>query len=160
MKYVIALLAVSAVALALLIVHGVVQEMNLHRLKTRTASSALSVDSKEQTIVATKNQVAQLRIAMETERTKAKELAKRHEEIENAKRESEAKLQACNTEKDAEAKKKTETENTINELKENKTVNELKEEIEKTKKLIKNRDQLVCALADQTQDEVKKLCAE
>lgn len=99
MKYVIALLAVSAVALALLIVHGVVQEMNLHRLKTRTASSALSVDSKEQTIVATKNQVAQLRIAMETERTKAKELAKRHEEIENAKRESEAKLQACNTEK-------------------------------------------------------------
>lgn len=99
MKYAVALLAVSAVALALLIVHGVVQEVNLHRLKTRMASGALSVDAKEQTIVATKTQVAQLRIAMETERTKAKELAKRHEEIENAKKESEAKLNACNAEK-------------------------------------------------------------
>lgn len=99
MKYAIALLAVSAVALALLIVHGVVQEMHLHRLKTRTANSALAVDNKEQSIVATKNQLAQLRIAMETERTKAKELAKRHEETENSRKESEAKLQACNSEK-------------------------------------------------------------
>lgn len=99
MKYTIALLAVSAVALVLLVVHGVVQEMKLHQVKTRTASGALSVDSKEQSIMATKNQVAQLRIAMETERTKAKEMAKRHEEVENAKRESEAKLQACKSEK-------------------------------------------------------------
>lgn len=99
MKYAIALLAVSAVALALLVVHGVVQEVNLHRLKTHTESSALSLDTKEQSIVATKKEVAQLRIAMETERTKAKELAKRQEEIENTKRESEAKLQACNSEK-------------------------------------------------------------
>lgn len=99
MKYAIALLAVSAVALALLIVHGVVQEMNLHRLKTRTAANVLAVDSKEQSIVSIKHQVVQLRIAMETERTKAKELAKRHEEIEKTKRESEAKLQACNSDK-------------------------------------------------------------
>lgn len=99
MKYAVALLAVSAVAMALLIVHAVVQEVNLRRLKTRTASSALAVDTKEQSIVGTKNQVAQLRIAMETERTKAKELAKRHEELENAKRESEEKLKTCNSEK-------------------------------------------------------------
>lgn len=38
---------------------------------------------------------------------------------------------------------------------ENKTLSELKEEIEKRKKMIKNRDQLVCALADQSRDEVK-----
>lgn len=99
MKYAIALLAVSAMAMVLIIVHGVVQEMNLRDLKKRGASSALAVDTKEQTIMSTKNQVAQLRIAMETERTKAKELAKRQEEIDNAKRESEAKLQACNSEK-------------------------------------------------------------
>ena len=99
MKYAIGLLAVCALALALLIVHGVVQELNLHRLKTQTASSALAVDTKQQSIVSTKTQVAQLRIEMETERMKAKELAKRHEEIENAKRESEAKIQACNSDK-------------------------------------------------------------
>lgn len=99
MKYAIGLLAVCALALALLIVHGVVQELNLHRLKTQTASSALAVDTKQQSIVSTKTQVAQLRIEMETERMKAKELAKRHEEIENAKRESEAKIKACNSDK-------------------------------------------------------------
>lgn len=38
---------------------------------------------------------------------------------------------------------------------ENKPLNELKEDIEKRKKMIKNRDQLVCALADQSQEEVK-----
>lgn len=99
MKYAIALLAVSGVALTLIVVHGVVQEMKLRQLKTRTADTALAVEAKEQTIVSTKSQVAQLRIAMETERTKAKELAKRHEEVENSKKESEAKLQTCNTEK-------------------------------------------------------------
>lgn len=99
MKYAVALLAVSAVALTLIIVHGVVQEMKLRQLKTRTANTEKAVESKEQIIVSTKSQLAQLRIAMETERTKAKELARRHEEVENSKRESEAKLQTCNSEK-------------------------------------------------------------
>lgn len=40
-------------------------------------------------------------------------------------------------------------------LSEKKDINELKEGIEKTKKAIKDRDQLICALADQSQDEVK-----
>lgn len=107
MKYAIALLAVSALALVLIIVHGVVQEVKLRELKTRTANTELAVDAQEQTIVSTKNQVAQLRIAMETERTKAKELAKRHEEVEASKRESEAKLQTCNSGKARMGNKRT-----------------------------------------------------
>lgn len=37
----------------------------------------------------------------------------------------------------------------------NKALSELKEEIEKRKKMIKSRDQLVCVLADKSQEEVK-----
>lgn len=38
---------------------------------------------------------------------------------------------------------------------EKKAINELKEGTEKTKNFIKDRDKLICALADQSQDEVK-----
>lgn len=40
-------------------------------------------------------------------------------------------------------------------LSEKKAINELKEEIEKSNKIIKSRHQIVCAVADKTQEEVK-----
>lgn len=99
MKYTAALAAVSAAGLVVLVVYGVVQEVHLKHLTTRTAASAEAVDVKEETIVSVKNQVTQLRLAVEIERTKAKELEKRREEIENSKKEAEGKLQTCNSEK-------------------------------------------------------------
>lgn len=38
---------------------------------------------------------------------------------------------------------------------ENNPLNQIKEEIEKLKKSIKSRDQIVCAVADKSQDEAK-----
>lgn len=99
MKCAIALVAVGAVALVLLIVHSVVQEVNLHHLKTHTAAVAAALDDKEKSIVATKQEVKQLKISTEAEKTKTAELIKRHEEIKNAKKESEEKLQTCKSEK-------------------------------------------------------------
>lgn len=38
---------------------------------------------------------------------------------------------------------------------EKKPLNQIKEEIDKLKKSIKNRDQMICAVADKSQDEAK-----
>lgn len=99
MKGAIALLAVCAVALVLLIVHSVVQEVGLHHLKTHKAATEAALDDKEAFIVATKQEVEQLKISTEAENTKTSELNKRQEEIKNAKKESEEKLKTCNSEK-------------------------------------------------------------
>lgn len=99
MKFAIAVLVVSVVVNVLLIAHGVVQEFHLHRLKTGSSNKEVAMDVKEESLVSAKNEVALLKIAMETERTKTKELAKKYEEIENGRRESETKLQSCKSEK-------------------------------------------------------------
>lgn len=99
MKYAVALAAVSTAALVLLITLGMVQEVQLRHLLTRKAQSVEALDVKEEEILSTKKQVTQLRLAMETERTKTKELEKRWREIENSKKEAEEKLQTCNSEK-------------------------------------------------------------
>ncbi|XP_056901274.1 ankycorbin-like [Takifugu flavidus] len=160
MKYAVALVAVSTAALVMLTAYAVVQEVRLKHLITRKAASAEALDVKEETIVSEKKQVTQLRLAMETERTKTKELEKRRGDIENSKKEAEEKLKTCNSDKESNGKKKTETETAINDLKDKKPLNQMKEEIDKLKKNIKSRDQIICSVADKSQDEAKKLCAE
>lgn len=99
MKYAVALVAVSTATLVLLTAYGVVQEVQLKRLATHKAATVEAVEVKEETILSTKKQVTQMRLAMETTRTKTKELEKRRGEIENSKKEAEEKLQTCNSEK-------------------------------------------------------------
>ncbi|XP_011603930.1 ankycorbin [Takifugu rubripes] len=160
MKYAVALVAVSTAALVMLTAYAVVQEVRLKHLITHKAASAEALDVKEETIVSEKKQVTQLRLAMETERTKTKELEKRRGDIENSKKEAEEKLKTCNSDKESNGKKKTETETAINDLKDKKPLNQMKEEIDKLKKSVKSRDQIICSVADKSQDEAKKLCAE
>ncbi|TWW79215.1 hypothetical protein D4764_10G0002450 [Takifugu flavidus] len=160
MKYAVALVAVSTAALVMLTAYAVVQEVRLKHLITRKAASAEALDVKEETIVSEKKQVTQLRLAMETERTKTKELEKRRGDIENSKKEAEEKLKTCNSDKargvgESNGKKKTETETAINDLKDKKPLNQMKEEIDKLKKNIKSRDQIICSVADKSQDEAK-----
>lgn len=99
MKSALALVALSTTALVLLIAYGVVQEVHLKQLTKHKATGAVALDFKEETILSVKNQVKQLRLMMETERTKTKELENRRGAFENSKKEAEEKLQTCNSEK-------------------------------------------------------------
>lgn len=99
MKYAAALLTVSTAALLLLIAYTLVHEVQLRRVATHKTESLAAFNFKEEAIVSVKNQVSQLRSAMETERTKTKELEKRRGELENSKKEAEEKLRTCNSEK-------------------------------------------------------------
>lgn len=99
MKYAVALVTVSTAALLLLVAYTLVQEVQLRGLATHKEASFAAFNFKEEAIVSVKNQVTQLRLAMETERTKTKELEKRRGELERSKKEAEEKLQTCNSEK-------------------------------------------------------------
>lgn len=69
------------------------------QLTTRTTANAEAAEVKGETIASMKKQVKELRLAVETENTKTKELEKRREEIEKSKKEAEEKMQTCNSEK-------------------------------------------------------------
>lgn len=99
MKFSIALLGVSVVVMVLMIFQAVLQELNLHGLKTRMQESLAEVERKEDAIIVMKNKVTELKTSLDSANGKRDELKKKKAELEKSTQDFDTNLKTCTDEK-------------------------------------------------------------
>ncbi|XP_045901572.1 rho-associated protein kinase 2 [Micropterus dolomieu] len=160
MKLSVALAVLCVAVMAVMIYQTLRQELNLRNLKTRTMQNSAEVKTKEEAIVQVKNALNEMKAKLASVNTKIGELKKTRVATEKSTQELDTSLQTCNTEKVAAEKKNAEKAEALAKLTadhENakKTSGE---EIQSLKQQILDRDKAICAFADTTKEEARKLC--
>ncbi|XP_070768337.1 tropomyosin-2 [Enoplosus armatus] len=160
MKLAIVLVGLSVSVMAVMIFQAVRQELNLHNLKTRMVANSAEVKRKEEAIIELKNKIQELKTTLASVNTKMDELKKTKAESEKSTQDLDKSLQTCNTEKDETGNKKTGIAEAITKLKADQEVAKKKagEDILNLKQQILDRDKALCAFADTTKEEARKLC--
>ncbi|XP_047217365.1 uncharacterized protein si:dkey-87o1.2 [Girardinichthys multiradiatus] len=162
MKLLVFFVAVSVAVTVAMIFQTLRQEMNLRNLRARMVESSAEVRRREDSIMEMKSKIQTLKSSVETSSQKLEELRKEKTDKEKALQGAEKSLETCNTGKGNTEKKKTELEGSIKKVKTDheaaKTKSQL--EIEGLEKQILDRDKTICAYADMTKEEARKLCGE
>uniref|UniRef100_A0A1A8IZQ9 Uncharacterized protein n=2 Tax=Nothobranchius TaxID=28779 RepID=A0A1A8IZQ9_NOTKU len=162
MKLVIFFLAVSMAVMAVMIFQTLRQELSLRNMRTRMVENSVEIKRKEDSVVEMKNKIVELKGFLEATNSQLEELKKTKTEAEKSFNEADKNLQACNAEKVNNEKRKSELEGTINKLKTDheEAKNKAQENINVLKQQILERDKAICAYADMTKEEARKLCGE
>ncbi|XP_050932155.1 uncharacterized protein si:dkey-87o1.2 [Lates calcarifer] len=160
MKLAVALVGLSLAVMVVMIYQAVRQELNLRNLKTRMVENSAEVKRKEEAIVELKVKIQDLKTTLTGVHTKMDELKVKKVEVEKSSQELDKYLQTCNTEKADVEKKKTDVGEAVNKVKADheEAKRKAEEEIQGLKQQILDRDKAICAFADTTKEEARKLC--
>ncbi|XP_037310377.2 uncharacterized protein si:dkey-87o1.2 [Pungitius pungitius] len=160
MKAVVVLCSLSVAAMCFLIYQAARQELNIHHLKTRMLTNVVEVRMKEESIIELQHKINDLKTASLAINAKIDGLKKKKEESNKSKAVSTETLKNCNKEREATQKRKAEKEEAIVKLKADHEVakQKAKVDIQALKQQILDRDKAICAFADTTKDEARKLC--
>ncbi|XP_060906612.1 uncharacterized protein si:dkey-87o1.2 [Labrus mixtus] len=160
MKWPGVLACLSAMFMVGIIVQALRQEMSLHNAKLRMVQNTAEIKRKEEAILEVKGKIEKLKISIGDVNQKTDDIKVKKDEIVKSTQKSETGLQTCNKEKDDIVKKKTELTKVISLLNANhgEAKKKAEEDIQKLKQQILDRDKAVCAIADTTKEEARKLC--
>ncbi|XP_071325773.1 tropomyosin-2 [Trachinotus anak] len=160
MKLALAVLCLSVAVMVVMVFQAVRQELNLRHLKTRMLENSAEVKRKEEAIIEAKGKIQEVKTKLESVNTKMDELKKKKVETEKSTQEHDQSLQNCNSEKADIEKKKTSTTEALNKLKADheEAKKKAEGEIQTLKQEILDRDKAICAFADTTKEEARKLC--
>lgn len=160
MRLAVALVALSVSVLIALIFQAVRQELRLSNLKTQMVDKSAEVKRKEEAIIEVKMKVKELKTTLTSVNKKIDDLKKKKSEFEKTDQELDQSLQACNTEKENNVRKNVEIAESMTDLKGNYEKAKIKaeEEIQHLKQQVLDRDKAICAFADTTKEEARKLC--
>ncbi|XP_034554054.1 uncharacterized protein si:dkey-87o1.2 [Notolabrus celidotus] len=151
---------VSLVVMVVIIFQAVHQELQMRNAKLRVVENSEEVKRKEEAILEVKTKLKTLKQSMKDVNGKMEELKKKKEDLILATNNFGQSLQTCNNEKTDIVKKKIDLTKVVSELKAGHEDSKKKAEVEiqSLKQQILDRDKAICAFADTTKEEARKLC--
>ncbi|XP_051812293.1 uncharacterized protein si:dkey-87o1.2 [Acanthochromis polyacanthus] len=160
MKLLIPLVGLSVTIMVFMIAQTVRQELVLRDLKSRISTSASEVKMKEEAIVEVKVKLQEVKLSLKSLETKVEEVKKKKIETEKSEQEFLNGLQTCNTQREQTKVKSTEITESMNKLKADheEAKSRAQHDIQTLKQQILDRDKAICAFADTTKDEARRLC--
>lgn len=160
MKLLVVVTVLSAVFMVVLIVQAMRQEMNLREVKHRMEQNTMEVKRKEAAIIEMKAQIDTLTRTLDDANTRVEGVKQKNNQIAASTRTSEDVLGSCTKDKKKIVDMKTEKTKVIAQLRADHEAAKQKAaaDIQSLKQQILDRDKAVCAFADTTKEEARKLC--